>query len=63
MYTPRLDPSLIGLITIGKLNFFFKFTLSPFCNKKYLGTFRLFFLKIILDSSLSIAKLEARTPE
>ena len=43
--------------------FFFKFLSLPILNKKDLGTFILFFLNIIRDNSLSIAKLDERIPE
>ena len=54
--TPKLDPSLIGLVTIGKLIFlFFKAFSTVFLLKqfflieKYFGVFILFFIKIFFE--------------
>ena len=54
--TPKLDPSFIGLVTIGKFIFFFFKTFSTvfflkqiFLIEKYFGVFILFFIKIFFE--------------
>ena len=66
--TFTLDPSFIGLITTGKLNFFLIKFISFIFDKsneylKYLGVKILFFINIFFDIYLSIAIEEAIIPE
>ena len=70
MYTSTLEPSLNGLITTGKPNFFSTFLINIFSiifslnlNLKYLGVKILFFKNILFEISLSMATAEDKTPE
>ena len=68
--TLTLEPSFIGLIIKGKVNFefinfkkIFFFNILLYENFKYFGVKILFLINIFLDKSLSIAKAEDKTPE
>ena len=70
IYTPTLDPSLIGFKTTGNLKFlsiffiiFLKLKLFLNENLIYGGVRILFLINIFFDNSLSIARDDERTPE
>ena len=70
IYTPTLDPSLIGFKTTGNLNFLSIFFIVLLILKLFLkenliygGVKILFLIKIFFEISLSIASEDDKTPE
>ena len=61
MYTPTLEPLFIGLITEGiKISFSLMSSLSSIL---YLGVGTLFLMKISLENTLFIARIDDEIPE
>ena len=70
IYTPTLEPSLIGFITTGNFKFLSILFIMLLILKLFLkenliygGVKILFLIKIFFETSLSIAREDDRTPE